>query len=296
MADFISAVKEVFSSPRALIISIIGVFIYTLGLNLFLTPMNLFPIGLMGFVYEFTYATEIATAVSLSPDIVYFIFNIPILIIGYKYVGKRFTVRTLIVVALTSIFLGLIPQVAVIDDVLLSVIASAVIQGIGVALLLNSGASSGGTDIIALFFSIQKGKSFGTFNFIFNSIVVVFAVILTGDLTTAIYMLILIFVMGVTVDKIHTINERYTMIIVTQNAMSVKRELFDNGVTRGITVIESHGGYTGKANTTLLITCEKNEYPTLTNLIRKVDEHAFISTFKTQDVIGYFESTYVKTL
>lgn len=296
MKDFFQAIKEVLNTPKALIISIIGVFLYTLGLNLFLTPMNLFPIGLMGFVSELTHVIDSLFGIQISVDLGYFLFNIPILLLGYFQVGKRFTVRTLIVVALTSIFMSVIPTVAVIDDVLLSVIASAVIQGIGVALLLNTGASSGGTDIIALYFSLKKNKSFGTFNLIFNGVVVVFAVFITQDLTTAIYMLILVFVIGVTIDKIHTTSEKYTMIIVTQKSKDVKQTLFSNGVTRGVTVIDSKGGYTGNQSNTLIMTCERSEYPVFSKMIKKADEKAFIATFKTQDVIGSFESTYTKML
>lgn len=298
MKEFFEAVKAVLLSPKALVISIFGVFIYTLGINLFLTPANLFPIGTMGLVYEFSFAADKFFGVSISADIGYFILNIPILILGYFKVGKRFTVKTLIIVAFTSVFISVIPipQTPIIDDTLLAVITSALLSGVGVAILLGIGASSGGTDIIALYMSIVKGKSFGTFNTAFNGVVIALAVLLTGELTTAVYLLIFVFIFSYTIDRIHNSSEKFTMIIVTRHSAAVKQNLFGAGVRRGITVMDSRGGYTGNPNNTLIITCERKEYPELARMIKEVDDKAFISTFKTQEVIGEFENTYLKTL
>ncbi len=297
MKEFIEAVKAVLLSPKSLVVSVFGVFLYTLGINLFVTPANLFPIGTMGLVYEITFILE-KFGITLQADIGYFLLNIPILILGYFKVGKKFTVKTLIVVAFTSVFMSAIPipDAPLMSDTLLAIIASALISGVGVAMLLRVGASSGGTDIIALYMSIAKGKSFGTFNTAFNGVVIAIAVILTKDLTTAVYLLIYVYILSVTIDKIHNSSEKFTMIIVTNKSAEVKEGLFGAGVRRGITVIESKGGYTGNPNRTLLITCERNEYPELTRMIKEVDEKAFISTFKTQDVVGEFENTYLKTL
>ncbi len=298
MKEFIQVVKTVLKEPRSLIISIIAVFLYTLGINLFITPANLFPIGTMGLVYEISFIFEKFFGVTIQADIGYFILNIPILLVGYFKVGKRFTVKTLIVVAFTSIFMSLIPvpKSALMDDTLLAIIASALISGSGVALLLRVGASSGGTDIIALYMSIAKGKSFGTFNTAFNAIVIMIAVILTKDLTTAIYLLIYVYILSVTIDKIHNSGEKFTMIIITQHSQEVKKTLFGAGVRRGITVIDSKGGFTGNPNKTLIMTCERSEYTELTRMIKKTDPKSFISTFKTQEVLGEFENNYLKTL
>lgn len=298
MKDFLEAVKAVILSPTSLVVSILGVFFYTLGINMFLAPANLFPIGTMGLVYEISFVLDKMFGITISADIGYFVINIPILVLGYLKVGKKFTVKTLIVVAFTSVFMSLIPVPAqpIMDDTMLAIIAGALISGIGVALLLRVGASSGGTDIIALYMSIAKGKSFGTFNTAFNGVVIVIAVVLTKDLSTAIYLMIYVYILSVTIDKIHNSSEKYTMIIVTSHSATIKQNLFGAGVRRGITVIESKGGYTGNPNNTLIITCERNEYPELTRMIKNVDPKSFISTFKTQDVVGEFENTYLKTL
>ncbi len=298
MKEFISAVKAVLLQPKSLVVSVFGVFLYTLGINLFIAPANLFPIGTMGLVYEITFILDKTIGVVIPADIGYFVLNIPILILGYFKVGKKFTVKTLIVVAFTSVFMSAIPvpSAPLINDTLLAIIASALISGVGVAMLLRVGASSGGTDIIALYMSIAKGKSFGTFNTAFNGIVIVIAVILTKDLTTAIYLMIYVYILSVTIDRIHNSSEKFTMIIVTNKSPDVKKAIFGAGIRRGITVIDSKGGYTGNQNNTLILTCERNEYPDLTRMIKDVDSKAFISTFKTQDVVGEFENTYLKTL
>lgn len=298
MKEFFEAVKAVLLSPKSLLVSILGVFFYTLGINMFLAPANLFPIGTMGLVYEISFVLDKFFGYAISADIGYFVLNIPILILGYLKVGKKFTVKTLIVVACTSLFMSIIPtpDQPIIEDTMSAIIASALISGVGVALLLRVGASSGGTDIIALYMSIAKGKSFGTFNAAFNGVVIFIAVILTKDLSTAIYLTIYVYIISVTIDKIHNSSEKFTMIIVTQQSAAVKKSIFDAGIRRGITVIDSKGGYTDNPNNTLILTCERNEYQELTRMIKQVDPKSFISTFKTQDVVGEFENTYLKTL
>ncbi len=247
---------------------------------------------------HFFVAADKFFGIAVSADIVYFLINIPILLLGYFKVGKKFTVKTLIIVAFTSIFISIIPIPAtpIFEDTLLAVITTALLSGAGVAILLGMGASSGGTDIIALYMSIEKGKSFGTFNTAFNAVVIGLAVLLTGELTTAVYLLIFVFIFSYTIDKIHNSSEKFTMIIVTSQSAAVKENLFGAGVRRGITVMDSRGGYTGNPNNTLIITCERKEYPELARMIKDVDSKAFISTFKTQEVIGEFENTYLKTL
>lgn len=296
MKEFFSIVKSVLMSPKSLIISIIGVFIYTLGINLFLAPANLFPIGTMGLVYEISFASEKFIGINLSEDIVYFVVNIPILILGYYKVGKKFTIKTLFVVFFTSIFISIIPEVKLIDETLVAVIAGGIVSGIGVAISLRVGASTGGTDIVALYMSIAKGKSFGTFNNAFNGVIIAIAVILTQDLSTAVYLLIFIFIFSYVIDLIHNTTDKYTMIIITQDYEKIKKELYSFGMRRGMTVINSEGGYSGITNSTLLITCERNEYSQLSRIIKEADPKSFISTFKIQDVIGEFEYTYLKTL
>lgn len=294
--DLLVAVKQVFLDPKGLAISVLGVFLYTIGVNLFLTPMDLIPVGVLGIAFEISYFTENLLGFIFSPNVIYFLLNIPILLLGYFQIGRKFTIRTLIVVGLTSIFMSFIPEVQIIDDRLLSVIASAVISGIGVALLLNTGASTGGMDIVSLFMAIKKNRPFGIFNFLFNCVVIGIAVVQSGDITTAIYLLILVYVTGVTIDKIHKLTDRYTLIVVTTRATEIKAEIFGNGLKRGMTLIDSRGGFTGNQNNTIIITCEKKEYPQFVKIIKTVDEKAFISTFKTQEVVGAFENTYLNSL
>lgn len=296
MRDFFTALKYVLFDYKSLILSIFGVFLYTVGMNLFLTPINLIPVGILGVAFEISYFFEKISGIVLSANIIYFVLNIPILLLGYFQIGKKFTIRTLIVVGMTTILMSAIPVVQIIDDTLLSVIASSVISGIGVALLLNTGASTGGTDIISLFMAIKKNRPFGTFNLIFNGIVIIIAVFQTGDINTAVYLLILVYVTGVTIDKIHKLTDSYTLIIVTTKADEIKKEIFGNGLKRGMTVIDSKGGFTGNQNNTILITCEKKEYPQFVKIIKTIDEKAFISTFKTQEVVGAFENTYLSNL
>ncbi|MFV0246418.1 MAG: YitT family protein [Mycoplasmatales bacterium] len=288
--------KRAIGSPKIIFLIILGAFVNAIGLSL-LPHWELFPTGTTGIAFEISSILDKISGIALQPNMLYFWLNIPLIIFGYFKVGKVFTIRTLMSIVCLTFFMGLWPaSIIILDDKLLSIVLAGILCGTGIGLSLNAASSTGGTDIIALFMSIEKGKSFGTFNLLFNMVVIVIAVGITHELETAIYMVIFIYVMGIIIDKVHNANQKYTLIITTTHAEAIMNKIYSDGIIRGVTVIDSQGGYSKKNNNTLLITCERNDYLHLTRIIKVEDDQVFISTLSTASVIGTFENTFSKNL
>ncbi len=280
-----------------IIISImLGSLLYVLGINLFLEPLNLYTTGLMGFSQIInTFISTTIEPINIT-SLIYFMLNLPIIIFGYFKVGKKFIIKTFLTVLIVSIFQKIIPNdILLINDELLSVICSGVVSGMGLGILLQNGTSTGGTDIIALYFSLVKGKSFGKFNVMINVIIVVLATLISQDLKVAVLIIILLYIFGLTTDKIHNANEKSLMIIITSKP-KVITEMIVNDVKKGVTVIDSRGGISNQANNTLIVSVWTSQLPLIINHINAIDQKAFINVVGVEKVIGYFPSEYKKIL
>lgn len=284
------------SNFKIILSIILGSLLYVMGINLFLEPLNLYTTGLMGFSQiTNTFVSSIIGDVNIT-SAVYFLLNLPIIIFGYFKVGKKFIIKTFFTVFLVSFLQGIVPNnIVLIDDNLLSVICSAVISGTGLGILLNAGTSTGGTDIIALYFSLVKGKSFGNFNVMINIIIVVLATLVSGDIKVAALIVILLYIFGLTADKIHNSNAKSLMIIVTSKGEETI-DMIINDIQKGVTVLDSRGGKSRVSNNTLIVSVWTSQIPQVVNQVNAIDEGSFISIVGIEKVVGYFPSEYKKML
>ncbi len=270
----------------------IGGLVYVIGLNMFLIPVNLYSTGLMGLSQEIaTVATRFAGVADFTGQI-YFLLNIPIIVLGWLKVGKKFTLRTFWAVFVISFFQIIIPSDHVIvADTLLAVITSGILIGLGTGLTLKFGSSTGGTDIIALYISLVKGKSFGVYYLIMNIVVIIGAILVTNDIQIAILMLVLLYTTSTVIDKVHNSHVKLTLVIMTNKAEEVTESLISRS-TRGVTVIDSRGGMTKADNNTLMTTISKGQLYASLSAIKEADEKAFINILPVENVVGFFPNNY----
>ncbi len=298
-----------FGKDMALII--LGAFIYVIGINVFIVPADIFSTGLMGLAQESAATINMIFGLNLTATsstylmiqtISYWAMNLPAIILGFKKVGIKFTSKTLIT---SFIIIPLFLNVIIIDhNLLLDVggqatlatkILSAVIggslTGLGMGIIFKHGSSSGGTDIVAIYLSIFKGKSFGVYNILINVIVMVWSIILFHDITVAVLVLILIYVQSQVVDYIYNFNEKRTLIVVTKKEKEV-RDLLINKIGRTYTKIDGQTGYAQDGTSVLLMVLNKEEETKVVKHIMHLDNEAFIDSLSTNAVSGNFVNRY----
>lgn len=258
------------------------------SLNLFLIPGDIYSGGITGFAQLTTYALNNFTPYAniISTGTLNFIYNIPVIILSYIKLGKRFTFLTLIVVFMITIFTQIIPVVQVSTNPLLNGIMAGTLGGLAVGFAIKFGMSCGGTDIVAMVIYKATGINIGSLNLIINSLIIVAAgFIYTWEF--ALYTLISMYVSSRVVNSIHTNEHRLTAFIVTDKLDPVIESIYQR-IRRGITILDGRGGYSKQPRSTLMIVVNRYELFDLQMAVAEVDPTAFINIIQSTKVAGNF--------
>ena len=216
----------------------------------------------------------------------YFLLNIPLAILGWKTISRRFIVYTFFGMAFFSLAAGTLkPPPLNLNDPLLSALLAAVICGIGNGLVLRSIGSAGGIDILAIYLNKRMGLRVGTVMFVTNALVIVAGAYL-HDLALSLYSLIFLFASSQVINTVVTgFNTRKQVIVVSRFDDEI-RQLILNRISRGVTLFNAEGGYSGEPKRVLLTVTTLTELPRLKEGIMAIDPNALVIINDTMEVIG----------
>ena len=265
------------------LVIVLGCFIYSLGVNLFLTNAKLVSGGVTGIALILQYISDIPSGVTV------FLLNIPLFFVNYKFLSKRFTLYTAI--GMTSISLSLIitkplSSLVQVNDILLYCIYGGVLCGIGMGLVFYRNGSTGGIDIITMVIR-KKYSNFeiGKLNFVFNLIIVAIAAIIFG-LPQALYTLISMFIQGTILDKVlNGFTSKKLLLVLTEKEEEIINYVI-NDLHRGITSIMAEGEYTHSKKKMLYVAITSSQFISLKNKILRIDPKAFITIIDASEVKG----------
>lgn len=264
-----------------LLFIILGTGISAFSLNMVIIPADILTSGVTGI------AQIIHHFIPISVGLLFLILNIPLLYIGYRYLGKRFSIYTIISTVLLSIFLSIIPVNHIwTENILLSAIFGGVINSIGCGLVLRRGGSQGGMDVLSRVLAKYKNITIGKSNLIFNGCIIVISGFIFGS-EIALYTIIYLFVSMRTYDMILNHVNRMTLIIVSEKGEDIGEAIM-NGLKRGITFWNSNGGYTLQNKKVVLCVINKGELQQIRKIVRTTDPKAFVTILDTKNVIGRF--------
>jgi uncharacterized membrane-anchored protein YitT (DUF2179 family) len=231
--------------------------------------------------------------------IFYFIFNIPIFILAYTKIGKRFAIFSFINVITTSIFIEVIPHdwtqlITISEDLLSRAIIAGLIQGISSSLAYLMDISSGGMDVITVYFANVKSTSVGKYAFAINGVIyLLFTVLyllntdlLTGALNAIIFSVIYSFTTSQVVDAINIRNKKTQLQIVTSRTDLPK--ILMEKFFHGCTVVQAKGGYTNSIKYIVYMVVSSREVASVVKHIRTVDPESFIDESPSHQVYGKF--------
>lgn len=272
---------------KRIAIVIVGAMFNAIALNFFLIGADVYASGFTGMSQILsTIFTEYLGYENISTGIILFILNIPVAILGWFKVGKGFTIYSFLSVIFTSLFLEILPIIKLADDIILNAVFGGVIAGIGVGITLKWGASTGGSDIVAMVLSRMKDKPIGGYLMIINGLIILVAGLL-NEPENALYTLVGLYVTTRVLDGIHTRHEKVTAMIVTKKADELQKAIHDTMV-RGITILPVTGAYTKEDKHMLYLVITRYELYDLEKIIKEVDENAFTNVVQTAGVYGFF--------
>ena len=216
----------------------------------------------------------------------YFLLNVPIFVLGWTFVGRRFFFYSILGMVVFSAAIAWVHVPVPIHDKILSAILAGIITGIGAGIILRSSGSSGGTDILSVIlvnrFSIRIGNTILAFNAI-----VLTAASLIFSLDTALYTLIYIYVSSQIINIVLTgLSQRKAVFIISPKWQEISREVLDK-VGRGVTFIRGQGGYSGQDEQILYTVITLRELHRIKDIIRQMDPKAFVVVHNTLEVMGH---------
>jgi uncharacterized membrane-anchored protein YitT (DUF2179 family) len=259
----------------------ISCYLFAFGTNMLLAPVQLLAGGIGGvcIIFYHLFGWPIGTQ--------YFIYNIPLLILGYIHIGRKFIFYTIYCVVATSLFFDWIPVRSIwTSDVMLSSIFGAIISGLGAAFILRLGGSVGGLDIVSRIIAKYYNISIGKFGLIFSGGIVAVSALLF-DFQTALYTILSFFVGTKTYDTILNIAERSTVVIITNKGSEISAAL-NQVLNRGVTSWSALGVYSHTDKTVLLCVIIYVEWPELHRVVKNIDPDSFVIALPTQKTSGNF--------
>jgi uncharacterized membrane-anchored protein YitT (DUF2179 family) len=258
-----------------------GGLIFSVGINYFTIPNLLSEGGIIGLTVIAHYLFD------LSPGMVNFVLNTVLVLVGYKFLEKRAIIYTLFSIFSCSLFMYITEETGkrITDDPLLAAIFAGLLVGGGLGIIFRAGGTSGGTTILAKLANQFLGWSMGKGILVIDIIVVAGSVFIIG-LVKAMYTLIAVYIGAKVIDFIvDGLEEKVAVFIISNSPQLVLRSV-TNKMSRGITVLEGRGGYTGDNKEVLYIVISRQEVVRLKNMINEIDEHAYVTVHHVQEVIG----------
>lgn len=263
----------------------VGSLIFCMAWTSFLIPNGLASGGLTGLCTIIQYGTGIPVGIT------YPIINVVLLIIGFLSLGKAFGIKTIFVIALTSIFFDVLPRfpqfVVLMDEKFLVALVGAAMESVGLGLVLLRGGSSGGTDIVAMvinkYWPVSPGRVY-----LFTDVFIIASLLFVPDkgLVDMIYAYVVMLGFSFGVDLVLLGNKSSVQILVFSSKYEEIADHIINDVHRGVTALQSVGWYSQKESKVLLIIARKYQMNEVVNEIKNIDRKAFISVSTAMSVFG----------
>ena len=277
-----------------IVAAVAGELIAAAALNLFIVPLHLYTGGAMGVCQLIRTLLQTHMGLDFGPydiaGILYFLVNIPILLIGYKDLGRGLIVKTIICTVSYSLFYSLIPipSAPIVGDYLTACLLGGILTGVGSGIVLTCGCSSGGLDVIGLCLS-KRGSSFtvGRFSLTFNVFLYTACLILFSP-EVAIYSVIYNFFTSMVLDRMHQQNVNVMAMIFTHADEHLLGQFIIDKLNRGVTYWNGTGAYTGQGVHVLCVSLSKYEIEELLHAVRSIDPQAFLTVQEGVHVYGNF--------
>jgi uncharacterized membrane-anchored protein YitT (DUF2179 family) len=222
---------------------------------------------------------------SLPLGFVYFLLNIPLFVIGWMFVGRRFFWYSLAGMIVFSAVIFWPYPVFPVEDMILNALTAGIITGLGSGMILRSLGSAGGLDILSIIlfkrFSIRPGTTVMTFHAL-----MLFLALFRLPMERVLYTLIYFFINGYIVNLVVIgLSQRKAIMVISPQWKEISQQIMEK-LQRGVTIVEGSGGYSGQQLHILYSVITLTELSRFKEMIRKIDPGAFVVVTETLEVMG----------
>ncbi|HHO77008.1 MAG TPA: YitT family protein [Deltaproteobacteria bacterium] len=257
-----------------------GSIICAIAVNAILIPQNFFSAGFTGIALFAHYLFP-----SIPVGTIYLLLNIPMFIIGWSLVGRRFFYYSIAGMAIFTFALYTINLTIPIHDKILSALLAGIVNGVGSGIVLRSMGSAGGTDILCVILQKIFSIKVGTSTLIFNGILLGIAGI-TISIEGALYTLVFLYVNTQVLNLVVLgLSKRKAVFIISDKWENISEEILKKD-KRGVTIIEGIGGYRKENKRIIYSIIAFQDLPVLKKMISDIDPGAFVVVMDTLEVMG----------
>lgn len=268
------------------IIVIIASLLYAWNLCCFAKSADLLPGGISGVSLLLQHIIKSIFHVTVPYSVFNILLNLFPVYIGFRYIGKKFTLYSILTILLSSIFVDILPDYIFTTDILLISIFGGLINGFAIALCLNVGTTTGGTDFISIYMSQQKGMDAWNYILFGNVIIILIAGAMFGW-SIALYSIIYQFCSTQIIQMLYKRYQKETLFIISNKADEIYRLIKDT-TNHDATLFHGIGCYEAKEKEMIYSVINTDARRQLIPLIHSVDPHAFINVVKTEELAGRF--------
>ena len=274
---------------------LIGSLLFCYSVNVFIVPNNLYTGGVLGIAQLIRSVFIDVLKFNITYDfsgILYYLINVPLFFIAYKSISKTFVARTIFAVTVQSLLLSIIPTNPLLDDMIVNILVGGILGGAGIGIVLSSGGSTGGSDIIGLAIAKKHNDlSVGKLGIILNVVIYSITGLMYG-VEIMIYSFIYCVFESITIDRMHDQNICSTAFIFCKKNPKKINEFIKKDLNRDFTYWDAKGGYDDSRTYIIYTALTKYELLRLERYMKTYDDHAFMVKSEGVGIKGEFEKKF----
>ena len=257
-----------------------------INMNTFVEQGNLVPGGFSGLSKLIQRVGLKYYDVKISFTLLNVIFNAVPAVFAYRLVGKKFTVFSCLSLLVVSVLVDELPVIPITGDILLISVFGGILNGLGLSLILNNNASSGGTDFIAM--SLSNKYKVSTFNYmlLFSAVIILISGRLFG-MDKALYSIIFQFCSTQVINTFYKKYKKKTLLIVTDNPAAISADLLEL-TNHSSTILKGFGSYTAHKKYLIYTVLSDSDVRKMKKQIHQQYPDTFVNVINSSDVVGNF--------
>ena len=267
---------------KKILFIMIGAAFYGAGISLFIDPNDFAPGGISGL------SIILNRVIPLDTGTLFLLINIPIMIFGAWKFGKRFILRTLFAIVLVSFFTNLFIRFKPLTtDPMLAAVFGGGVVAIGIGMVLRSGATTGGTDVIIKYLRIKKPYlRTGTLFLIFDAVIIGTGWLVFQNLDVILYSAVSAMVTSQVLDLVlYGKDEANLIYIISDVCEKITNRILEE-MQIGVTHLQGSGGYRRKDKQIILCVVKKQSAYRIEEIVKQEDEKAFMIVTSASEIYG----------
>jgi uncharacterized membrane-anchored protein YitT (DUF2179 family) len=275
--------KKALASAMDILKIVLGSVIFGIGIQWFYHPATLISGGVTGISMIINYLTGFPIGVTM------FVLNIPLFVIAYVKYGWKFMAGSLLGTAASSAAIDLLAlvQIDITAEPFLASVYGGIISGFGLGLVYTTGATTGGTDVIA---KLIREKfpyvNFGTVILALDAVVIGAYAVIFEKYDIAMYTIIAVYIAARVIDMVlYGTSQSKLCHIISENSEEIKRAIVKE-LNRGVTVLHGRGAFSDSDKQVLLCVVKRQQIVEIKKIIKGIDKQAFVIVTDTRDVFG----------